>query len=116
MPEITPFPAATVTIVRDAPRGLEVLLLQRAHSLRFMPGAYVFPGGALDPADSSAEMHAMCAGPGDEAASRTLGVERGGLAYWIAAIREAFEEAGILLAYDATGGIVPLNGSRRGGW
>jgi 8-oxo-dGTP pyrophosphatase MutT (NUDIX family) len=110
MPEITPFPAATVTLVRDAPRGLEVLLLQRSHSLKFMPGSYVFPGGALDPADSSADMHAMCAGPGDEAASRVLGVERGGLAYWIAAIREAFEEAGILLAYDAAGGIVPLNG------
>lgn len=107
---VTPSPAATVTLVRDAPRGLEVLLLQRAFTLKFMPGAYVFPGGALDPADSSADLHAMCTGPGDEAASRVLGVERGGLAYWIAAIREAFEEAGILLAYDASGGMVPLNG------
>ncbi len=109
-----PQPASTVTLVRDAPRGLEVLLLQRAHTLKFMPGAYVFPGGSLDPADGSAEMRAMCAGPGDEAASRTLGVERGGLAYWIAAIREAFEEAGILLAYDSSGGMVPLNGESAG--
>ncbi len=108
--EIRPQPAATVTLVRDAPRGLEVLMLQRSLSLKFMPGVYVFPGGALDPADSSPEMHAMCVGLEDEAASSVLGLERGGLAYWVAAIREAFEEAGILLAYDAGGGIVSLNG------
>ena len=108
--EVTPHPAATVTLVRDAPRGLEVLMLQRSLSLKFMPGVYVFPGGALDPADSSPEMHALCAGLEDEAASSALGLERGGLAYWVAAIREAFEEAGILLAYDAGGGIVALNG------
>jgi len=107
---VKPLPAATVTLVRDAPRGLEVLMLQRSHSLKFMPGVYVFPGGALDAADSSSEMQAMCAGLEDEAASRALGVERGGIAYWIAAIREAFEEAGILLAYDASGNMVSLHG------
>jgi 8-oxo-dGTP pyrophosphatase MutT (NUDIX family) len=107
---IQPQPAATVTLVRDAPRGLEVLMLQRSHSLKFMPGVYVFPGGALDAADSSPEIQAMCAGLEDEAASRALGVERGGIAYWVAAIREAFEEAGILLAYDASGSMVSLHG------
>jgi len=107
---VKPLPAATVTLVRDAPRGLEVLMLQRSHSLKFMPGVYVFPGGALDAADSSPEMQAMCAGLEDEAASRALGVERGGIAYWVAAIREAFEEAGILLAYDASGNMVSLHG------
>ena len=111
MKEVTPLPAATVTLVRDAPRGLEVLMMQRSHSLKFMPGAYVFPGGALDPADGAAEMQAMCAGLEDGAASRVLGVEGGGLAYWVAAIREAFEEAGILLAYDRAGGIVDLDGN-----
>ena len=108
--EVKPLPAATVTLVRDAPRGLEVLMLQRSHSLKFMPGVFVFPGGGLDAADSSPEMHALCTGLEDEAASQALGVERGGLAYWVAAIREAFEEAGILLAYDASGGLVSLNG------
>ena len=107
---VKPLPAATVTLVRDAPRGLEVLMLQRSHSLNFMPGVYVFPGGALDAADGSPEMQAMCAGLEDEAASRALGVERGGIAYWVAAIREAFEEAGILLAYDASGNMVSLHG------
>ncbi|MGH8648524.1 MAG: NUDIX hydrolase, partial [Burkholderiales bacterium] len=105
----TPQPAATVTLVRDAPRGLEVLMLQRSLDLAFMPGVHVFPGGALDAADDSPALHALCAGLDDAAASRMLGLERGGLSYWVAAIREAFEEAGILLAYDASGRIVSVN-------
>ncbi|MGH8702535.1 MAG: MBL fold metallo-hydrolase, partial [Burkholderiales bacterium] len=104
-----PSPAATVTLIRDAPRGLEVLMLKRSLSLAFMPGVHVFPGGALDAGDDAPGLHALCVGLDDSAASRALGLERGGLAYWIAAIREAFEEAGILLAYDAGGGIVPLS-------
>lgn len=111
MKEATPLPAATVTLVRDSAHGLEVLMLQRNFSLGFMPGVHVFPGGALDAADDSPELHALCVGLDDTAASRALGLERGGLAYWIAAIREAFEEAGILLAYDAGGGIVALSGA-----
>ena len=111
MTEVTPLPAATVTLVRDSPRGVEVLMLQRSHSLRFMPGAHVFPGGGLDAADDSPEMHALCTAPVDAEASKTLGIERGGLSYWIAAIREAYEEAGILLAYDAAGKMVDLNDS-----
>jgi 8-oxo-dGTP pyrophosphatase MutT (NUDIX family) len=108
---VTPLPAATVTLVRDAPGGLEVLLLERSQSLKFMPGAFVFPGGALDPGDSLPEVQSLCAGPADADASRALGIDRGGLAYWIAAIREAFEEAGILLAYDGEGRLIELNGT-----
>jgi len=111
MQEVTPLPAATVTLVRDTPRGLEVLMLQRSMSLAFMPGVHVFPGGSLDAADHSAELHALCAGLDDAAASRVLGVPRNGLAYWIAAIREAFEEAGILLAYGPGGAMVSMNGA-----
>lgn len=106
---VTPLPAATVTLVRDAPRGLEVLMLQRSLNLAFMPGVHVFPGGALDAADDSPALHALCAGLDDAAASRVLGLDRRGLSYWVAAIREAFEEAGILLAYDAGGRIVSVN-------
>lgn len=108
---ITPQPAATLMLARDAPRGLEVLMLQRSQSLAFMPGVHVFPGGALDAGDDAPELHARCTGLDDAAASRALGLERRGLAYWIAAIREAFEEAGILLAYDATSEIVSLRGA-----
>lgn len=104
----TPHPAATVTFVRDATDGIEVLMLQRSHSLRFMPGAYVFPGGAVDKADGTPEMRALCAGLDDAGASRALGIAQGGLAYWVAAIREAFEEAGMLLARDAEDRVVSL--------
>ena len=109
--KIEPRPAATVTLVRDTARGLEVLMLQRNFNLGFMPGVHVFPGGALDAADDTAGLRALCFGLDDAAASRTLGLERGGLAYWIAAIREAFEEAGILLAYDTSGRIVSFAGA-----
>ncbi len=108
---VKPHPAATVTLVRDAPGGLEVLLLERSQSLKFMPGAFVFPGGAVDAGDGAPELESLCIGMEDAAASRILGVERGGLAYWVAAIREAFEEAGILLAYDGQGRVVELNGT-----
>jgi 8-oxo-dGTP pyrophosphatase MutT (NUDIX family) len=108
--EVTPLPAATIALVRDAGEGLEVLLLQRSFRSGFMPGVHVFPGGGLDPGDESAEAHERSAGPADAEASRMLGVQAGGLAYFIAAIRESFEEAGLLLAYGDGGGIVNLNG------
>jgi 8-oxo-dGTP pyrophosphatase MutT (NUDIX family) len=111
---VTPLPAATVALVRDAGRGLEVLLLQRNLDSGFVPGAHVFPGGGVDEGDHAAGLWALCAGVDDAAASRVLGMERGGLAYWVAAIRETFEEAGILLACEAEGGIVVVDEDRAG--
>jgi 8-oxo-dGTP pyrophosphatase MutT (NUDIX family) len=99
-------PAATVTLVRDTPGGVEVLMLQRNLQSGFMPGMYLFPGGALDPGDRAAAVLARCPGLDDEAASAALGLASGGLAYWAAAIRESFEEAAVLLAYDSSGSIV----------
>ena len=107
---VVPLPAATVALVRDAASGLEVLLLQRSFRAGFMPGVHVFPGGVLDEGDASAELHALCSGPDDAEASQSLGIPRGGLAYWLAAIREAFEEVGILLAYAAGGRMLSLTG------
>lgn len=109
--ELKPLPAATVTLVRDSDAGPEVLMLQRNFQSGFMPGMYMFPGGALDASDYSRETCALCQGLDDAAASGILKVERGGLAYWIAAIRESFEEAGILLACDARGELVALSDS-----
>lgn len=109
MVEITPVPAATVTLVRDSSHGLEVLMLQRNFQSGFMPGMHVFPGGALDESDYLEETCALCCGLDDPTASGILNLERGGLAYWIAAIRESFEEAGILLACDARGDMVGLS-------
>jgi len=109
MAEITPLPASTVVLVRDSERGLETLLMQRNLQSGFMAGMHLFPGGGLDAADASVEAAGLCAGLDDVAASRILGVERGGLAYWMAAIRESFEEAGVLLAYDARGNMMLLD-------
>ena len=102
--QLKPLPAATVTLVRDSDNGLEVLMLQRNFQSGFMPGMYMFPGGALDPDDYTHEAAARCERLDDETASGALG-----LAYWIAAIRESFEEAGILLARDARGRMVALD-------
>jgi 8-oxo-dGTP pyrophosphatase MutT (NUDIX family) len=55
-------------------------------------------------------VHALCDGPDDAAASRTLGIASGGLAYWVAAIRELYEEAGVLLARNAAGALLSLAG------
>ena len=109
MTDIVPLPASTVVLVRDSRRGLEVLLMQRNLNSGFMPGMHLFPGGALDDGDAAEEMASLCVGLDDGTASGTLGIPRGGLAYWIAAIRESFEEAGVLLTYDARGGMVLLN-------
>jgi len=113
MKPVPALPAATVSLVRDTSRGLEVLMLQRNHQSGFMPGMFLFPGGAIDQGDSAAAVLTRCSGLEDAAASAALGVEQGGLAYWAAAIRESFEEASVLLAYDERGDLVnPRDPSR----
>lgn len=92
--------AATVLLVRDAPGGVEVFMQQR-HAAADFGGMYVFPGGKVDPADSHGEVAAFCDGVDDRIASAQLGLPDGGLAFWIAALRECFEECGVLLAHDA---------------
>ena len=96
--KLVPRPAATLLLLRDGSLGPEAFLLQRTHSAAFLGGAHVFPGGALDKADRDTRVLRRVAGLTDDEASTRLGVDAGGLAYWVAAIRECFEEAGILLA------------------
>lgn len=91
-------PAATVILVRDSAHGIEVFMMRRSHKAAFMGGAHVFPGGAVDASDAGEEWLSHCSGMDAAAANRILGVEQDALAYWIAAIRECFEESGILLA------------------
>lgn len=93
--------AATVALLRDASAGLEVYLLQRSSAAVFSPSAHVFPGGALDDADRAQGMNQWC-GAFDRGHSVPI-------AYYIAAIRESFEEAGLLLAYDASGDLIRLD-------
>ena len=89
--------AATVMLVRDAP-DLQVFMLRRNLRSEWVAGAYLFPGGAVDPEDRTDESYERCPGRTDAAASALLGVGSGGLGFWVAAIRESFEEAGVLLA------------------
>ena len=86
-------PAATVLLLRDSPGGIEVLMTRRSSTASFAPGAYVFPGGGIDAAD--AQCHAQ--------STRRAGQSDLRLTQAIAAIRESFEELGVLLARHADG-------------
>ncbi len=93
--------AATVMLVRDGSNGLEVFMLRRNPRSEFVPGQFVFPGGAVDAEDrEDPGLESVCVGLDDATASERIGVDHGGLAYWVAAVRECFEEAGVLLARD----------------
>jgi 8-oxo-dGTP pyrophosphatase MutT (NUDIX family) len=84
-------------LVRDDP-DLHVFMLRRNLNADWVGGAYVFPGGAVDADDRLSEVAARCPGRTDGEASSLLGLTEGGLAFWVAAVRETFEEAGVLLA------------------
>lgn len=90
-------------LVRDRP-DLHVFMLRRNPMSVFAGGASVFPGGALDPLDADPVLHRRVDDLDDPRASRLLTMEAGGLAYWLAAIREAFEESALLLARPRAGG------------
>ena len=98
--------AATVMVIRDGAEGLEVFMLRRTLAAVFAGGMFVFPGGAVDDADRSPDVESWCDGLDDRQASRLLAVDEGGLGFWIAAIRECFEEAGVLLARGSDGDVV----------
>jgi 8-oxo-dGTP pyrophosphatase MutT (NUDIX family) len=95
--------AATVLLVADRP-DLHVLMLERTRRAVFGPGATVFPGGAVDAADRETRSSQRVVGLDDRVASAEHGFTEGGLAFRIAALRECFEEAGLLLAHDRQSG------------
>ena len=114
---VEPRDAATVMLVRDSPESpggpdqsigdqgsIEVFMLRRNLRSAFVAGAYVFPGGAVDPDDRAAPALGLVEGLEAGAADALLGVASGALGFWVAAIRESFEEAGVLLARDAASG------------
>ena len=88
-----PRPAATVLLLRDSPQGVEVLMTRRSATASFAPGAYVFPGGGVDASDAAAHRQSR----------RRPGQGDLHLTQAIAAIRESFEELGVLLARRADG-------------
>ncbi len=85
-------PAATILLLRDGPQGLEVFMVVRHHQIDFASGALVFPGGKVDPRDT----HEVVRGRVDGAE----GLDDWEFAMRVAAIREAYEECGVLLARD----------------
>jgi glyoxylase-like metal-dependent hydrolase (beta-lactamase superfamily II)/8-oxo-dGTP pyrophosphatase MutT (NUDIX family) len=104
-----PRPAATVVVLRDGAQGIETLLLRRAERGDHNSGAWVFPGGLLDAADRHARAYA---GTFDAAgAAARLKIEPdAALDHWIAAVRECFEECGLLYATP------PVPPERLQGW
>jgi 8-oxo-dGTP pyrophosphatase MutT (NUDIX family) len=100
-----PTPSATVLLVRDGEAGdLEVLLLERVLRSDFAGGAFVFPGGKIDPADGELPRERW-RGPDPVVDAEVLGVDdpAAAIAARAAAVRETFEEAGVLLAIRADG-------------
>lgn len=86
--------AATVVLMRDTGNGPEVFMMQRPGGVDF-PDLHVFPGGKVDDQDLIEDRVSGCS---ESEANRLLGLNAGGLRYWVAAIRECFEECGVLLA------------------
>ena len=85
--KLVPRPAATLILLRDGASGPEVLMLQRTQSAAFLGGAYVFPGGSLDESDADPRILRRIRGDAKLPPAP----------YWVAAVRECFEEAGVLL-------------------
>ncbi len=88
-------PSSTVVIARAAAAEPEIFMVRRHESSPF-GDAHAFPGGVVDPGDSS--VHEFCTGLSADDADSRLGVKSGGLDYYSAAVRELFEETGVLLA------------------
>lgn len=95
---VPPRPAATVALLRDGPRGPEVFLMRRVLTMAFAPGMVVFPGGGVDPRDGD-DPDLPWDGPAPEVWAQRLGLPVAlALGLVCAAVRETFEECGVLLA------------------
>lgn len=88
-------PSSTVILARDGGAAPEICLVRR-HAKATFGGAYVFPGGVVDAADHMIDLQYVDIDPAD--ADRILDVKGDGLGYYVAAVRELFEESGVLMA------------------
>ena len=87
---IEPKPAATILLARDGAEGLEIFMVKRHREIEFASGAMVFPGGKVEDGDRDGALREACEGAED--------LDGGELALRLAALRETFEECGVLLA------------------
>ena len=112
------FDAATVILVRESKNGqYEIFLMRRHRDQAFMGGAFVFPGGRLDEADCNPELISYTKDMNYSQARKKLQEpdlpDDKSLGLYFAALRETFEEAGVLLAYDKSGEIITLSDGKR---
>lgn len=113
---VEPRPAASVVIVRDAMPGaaepIEVWMIRRKTTMKFLGGYYAFPGGRVDTADAAADALTCVRGLDVAAAAKIFPPQDAlpALAFWITAVRELLEESGLLLACDGAG--VPIDARR----
>jgi 8-oxo-dGTP pyrophosphatase MutT (NUDIX family) len=109
---VEPKPAASVILVRDSAPGslepIEVYMIRRKKSMKFLGGFYAFPGGKVDPGDAAAAVLAGCRGLGAAEAAACFPAHGAlpPLAFWVSAVRELLEESGVLLACDGAGAVV----------
>jgi 8-oxo-dGTP pyrophosphatase MutT (NUDIX family) len=115
-PPAIPSPAATLVLLRDrSGAGVECLLMRRHLRSKFAAGDFVFPGGKIEADDNPEEVARWCRGLEVKDAARRLGLEdapRTALGFWVGAIRETFEEAGLLLAVRDDGRDVDVTAPR----
>ncbi len=104
-----PRPASTVVLLRPSATRFEVFLVRRSDSIAFMGGAHVFPGGRVDPADRIRDAQSLTAGAASSAVRMSDIPSEEAIAHHVAALRELFEEAGVLLA-RSNGRIVTIDG------
>jgi len=109
---VEPRPAASVVIVRDsahgAPEPIEVWMIRRKKTMKFLGGYYAFPGGRVDAADGAPDAVACVRGLDVAAAAAIFPGHDAlpALAFWVTAVRELLEESGVLLACDGAGRVV----------
>jgi len=106
MSDIAPIPSSTLLLVRDGQQGLEVFMVKRHHQIDFASGALVFPGGKVDKSDAEPRLR--------DFAPRATTLAPEDFAIHASAIREAFEEVGVLLARPK-GEDRPIPGARLSG-
>jgi 8-oxo-dGTP pyrophosphatase MutT (NUDIX family) len=105
-------PAATVIIARDGDADrdgvieMELFMLRRGAGAAFAGGMYVFPGGRVESDDHLHAWDAVRTGPSPAQGAQVAAVGNEWRGFWIAAIRETFEESGLLLAYDSDGALL----------
>lgn len=100
-----PRSAATVMLVRDGVEGVEVFMLRRVATMAFAPRMWVFPGGGVDPRDDEPDL--PWAGPSPQEWAQVLGCDEGMARSLVsAAVREVFEECGVLLAGPSSDTVV----------